>query len=161
MKEEGVYYYLVENASGRKFHGSLEPPLGSSGSKSRHATGSEIPPSPAGLGGDTSIETGNGSAAEDKVATTISPLDFGSELESTAVESMDGDGEPVLMADVPDNMVESSVTLVSVDEDSNKDEVLSNEYPVKKTVKRRYESGTTSIPGAPSFLYHFDFVNFD
>ena len=95
------------------------------------------------------------------MATTISPLDFGSELESTAVESMDGDGEPVLMADVPDNMVESSVTLVSVDEDSNKDEVLSNEYPVKKTVKRRYESGTTSIPGAPSSLYHFDFVNFD
>ena len=137
---------MVENYFAKKYRGSLEPPLGSSTKKLDHQISRE-----------TSISSWNATNQVAEPTSESSVINFVEEPSNELVVSADGSTVDAVVADVqenndyqPDVMGNSSVTLVSTNEDN---EVLppdiknQSDSPLKKSTKRRFESGTTSIPG--------------
>lgn len=154
LREEGCFYYLTENTFLKKFHGSLEPPLGSS---TYRKTDPDM--------------VSDVSASRSLVAqTSTESCATGSLAVEEQIEDTDGDGvsgpvagDQTLEAESEaatetnlNQMIDSTVTLVSNSEcetvEQRTDPTLEDlnpqsESPIKKSSKRRFESGTTSIPG--------------
>lgn len=145
----------------KKFQGSLEPPLGSLVYRKSYTDATSDASASRSLVAQTSTEscTTGGLAVEepaddsDGVDGTTSPPVAETTLE---MESETGPGTEVAL----NPMIDSTVTLVSNSEsDTGRDpsllrsdttlEDVNNQLdsPIKKTSKKRFESGTTSIPG--------------
>lgn len=150
MREEGSFYYLTENTGLKKFQGSLEPPLGSSTfRKSDGDVGSDNSACRS-LVAQTSTEscTTGGLTVEEQPEETavdgaICPAELSVEAESETA------AEGALMMDSTITLVSNSdgETLEQRTEVTTDDTCIQSDSPLKKSSKRRFESGTTSIPG--------------
>lgn len=144
MREEGKFYYLTENTERKKFHGSLEPPLGSTGRKtdsdafSEHSNGRSLVAQIS----TESCTTGGPAAGDDGRP---------HQEDLAVVQPVEGVDQPEACEPPSSAMVDSSVTLIASvdgDVDASPDDVhLQLDSPSKKSNKKRFESGTTSNPG--------------
>ena len=150
MRGEGSFYYLTEDVGFRKFHGSLEPPLGSSHHHRLSSGHSNNRCLIAQTSSDSNATTGQ-LAEEQQAATDTAvaeqPADDGSLAitEATEIDESFTEHAP------PSVTIDSSATLVSSCEDerieNNDNGETEQNSTEKKSSKTRFESGTSSIPG--------------
>lgn len=121
FREVGAYYFLTRDSFIRKFHGSLEPPLGSAAN----------PQEP---------EVTHGNLSEN-----VSVMEASTNLElNTPVDEVENEINKMTIDSTPNIMMDSTTTLVSSNADYFDAE---SDSPMMKTPKRRFESGSTSILG--------------
>lgn len=122
FREVGAYYFLTRDSFIRKFHGSLEPPLGSAGNPQD--------PEPA---------------PSENLVQQLSVIETEVSLEmDTPPEGAENEANKAGMDATPSVMLDSTTTLVSTSGDYFDTE---SDSLMMKTSKRRFESGSTSIPG--------------
>lgn len=157
LREEGSFYYLTENNSLNKFQGSLDPPLGSSTFSKTNGDLTSDASASRSLVAQTSTDscaTGGLVVEEQPEEAEEDRMNYPAEDTMAELES-----EATKEATV---MIDSTITLVSNSEGDNTadadidvklDDVnIQADSPIKKSSKRRFESGTTSIPGIKLFL---------
>ena len=122
FRQVGAYYFLTRDSFIRKFHGSLEPPLGSAANAQ-------------------DSEAASGSLTEQvSVMETSMSLD----MDTPPEEGEENEFNESAIDATPSVMMDSTSTLVSANADHF--DVESDSLGMK-TSKRRFESGSTSIPG--------------
>lgn len=154
MREEGSFYYLTENTCQAKFQGSLDPPLGSS----RYRKTDADLTSEASASRSLVAQTSTDSCATAGLGVEEQPGEGEADRIDYQMENTVGESESEATKDAA-VMMDSTITLVSNGEgdavgepeasDVRPDDVQSDSL-FKKTSKRRFESGTTSIPGKRS-----------
>lgn len=168
LREEGCFYYLTENTGLKKFQGSLEPPLGTSSYRKTDTDVTSDASASRSLVAQTSTEscTTGGLTVEEQPEE--SELEGGCPV--VADQTLETENEAATEAAL-NVMMDSTVTLVSNSEcdikeqrlDVTSDDVIQFESPVKKSSKKRFESGTTSIPGMQSIsnkIYSFALISY-
>uniref|UniRef100_A0A0N7ZXW0 Protein SZT2 n=1 Tax=Daphnia magna TaxID=35525 RepID=A0A0N7ZXW0_9CRUS len=151
LREEGSFYYLTENTCQAKFQGSLDPPLGSS----RYRKTDADLTSEASASRSLVAQTSTDSCATAGLGVEEQPGEGEADRIDYQMENTVGESESEATKDAA-VMMDSTITLVSNGEgdavgepeasDVRPDDVQSDSL-FKKTSKRRFESGTTSIPG--------------
>ena len=146
LREEGSFYYLTENSGLKKFQGSLDPPLGSSTFRKSDVDVTSEVSAGRSLVAQTSTEscTTGGLAVEEQPDEGI---DGGTVC--LADLSAEAEREAALMVDSTITLVSNSdgETLEQRTEANPDDTCIHSDSPLKKSAKKRFESGTTSIPG--------------
>lgn len=159
LREEGSFFYLTESTSLTNFQGSLDPPLGSSSYSKTNADLTSNASASRSLIAQTSTDscaTGGLVVEEQSEEGGYNQTDYQLAENTIGELEIEAGKEGTVMIDSTITLVSNSEGDATADADCTdvrlEDVNMQSDSPLKKSSKRRFESGTTSIPGKISAI---------
>ena len=158
LREEGSFFYLTESTSLTNFQGSLGPPLGSSSYSKTNADLTSNASASRSLIAQTSTDScaTGGLVEEHSEEGGYNQTDYQLAENTIGELEIEAGKEGTVMIDSTITLVSNSEGDATADADCTdvrlEDVNMQSDSPLKKSSKRRFESGTTSIPGKISAI---------